>query len=369
MQADLDTIRKALSDDLMVVMIRVGLIAFVLVMCFRIFAPFASVMLWALILAVALYPLQRGLVQRFGGRPGKVATGLVLVGLLLIGVPTVMLGSSLADHMQGTYDAFKNNQVTVPQPNPSVAEWPLIGTQVHAAWQAAATDLPAFIKEHQPQFAHFTKWLVQTAASTAGGIFLFLGSLIIAGIMMAYGESGSRAMLRIASSLAGPAKGAELHKLSTATIRSVATGVIGVAFIQALLLGVGFLMAGIPWAGLWALVILLFGIMQLPVAIVSLPAIAYLWFGGDGSTLSNTLFSVYLLLAGLVDNVLKPLLLGRGVDVPMPVILLGAIGGMVSAGMLGLFIGAALLAAGYVIFMDWVEQSGPESDAPAQPAG
>ena len=173
-------------------------------------------------------------------------------------------------------------------------------------------------------------------------------------------------MLRIISRLAGTAKGPQLHSLSTATIRSVATGVIGVAFIQALLLGIGFMIAGIPAAGVLVLIVMLVGIMQLPALIVSLPAIAYMWWAGDASTTANIVFTVYLLVAGMADNVLKPMLLGRGVDVPMPVVLLGALGGMVSGGIIGLFIGAVFLAVGYEVFMGWVDQ-GQES-APARAA-
>jgi predicted PurR-regulated permease PerM len=203
----------------------------------------------------------------------------------------------------------------------------------------------------------------------------FLGSLVIAGIMLAYGESGSAAMLAIIRRFTGPEKATEMHKLSTATIRSVATGVIGVAFIQALLLGVGFIAAGIPMAGILAVVVLLFGIAQLPAAVISLPAIAYLWWSGD-STMMNVVWTVYLLVAGMADNVLKPLLLGRGVDAPMPIILLGALGGMVSAGLIGLFLGAVLLALGYQLFMAWVSDDQPDEsgagsadDGGAQPAG
>lgn len=171
---------------------------------------------------------------------------------------------------------------------------------------------------------------------------------------MAYGESGSQVMRRVFSRLGGPINGPRLYSLSSATVRSVATGVIGVAFIQALLLGIGFIVAGIPGAGVWAVVVLLLGILQLPAALVSLPAIAYLWWLGDASTALNILFTVYLLVAGLADNVLKPLLLGRGVDVPMPVVLLGALGGMIIGGIIGLFVGAVLLAVGYQVFMAWV---------------
>ncbi len=120
------------------------------------------------------------------------------------------------------------------------------------------------------------------------------------------GESGNLVMQRIFSRLAGPEKGAQLHNLATAAIRSVAIGVIGVAFIQALLLGIGFIVAGVPAAGLLALIVAMLGIVQLPAAIVSLPAITYLWWLGDASTTANIFYTLYLVAAGFVDNVLKP---------------------------------------------------------------
>jgi len=374
MQLDNTLFRKLLSKDLMDVMIRLGIIAFLAVLCFRVFAPFLGLVLWALILAVALYPLHRSVAKRLGGRQGLAATLIVLVGVLLIGVPSVMLGSSFAEHVHNLHTTFENDGITIKQPDPAVAEWPIVGKKIYNVWSSAAQDLPAYLKTVQPQLLEFSKWLLSRVASTAGAILLFLGSLIVAGIMMAYGESGSLAMRRIISRLAGPDKGPSLHSLSTATIRSVATGVIGVAFIQALLLGIGFIWAGVPGAGVLAFIVLLFGIAQLPAAIVTLPVIAYIWWSGDSATM-NVVFSVYLLVAAMADNVLKPLLLGRGVDAPMPVILIGALGGMVTGGIIGLFVGAVLLAVGYQVFMGWVaegenaaaERAGTESPL-AQPA-
>ena len=357
MQLDDTTIRRLLSHDLTDVMIRIGLIALVVVLCVRIFAPFLGVMLWALILAVALYPLHQRLAAWLRGRQGPAATLLILIGLLLIGAPTVMLGGSFAGYVQDTFTAIETGSISISEPSPAIADWPLVGKEIHAAWSAAAADLPQFVREHREQIEGLSKRAISAAASTLGSVLLFLVSLIIAGIMMAYGESGSMAMRRILSRLTGPARGPRLHRLSTATIRSVATGVIGVAFIQALLLGSGFVLAGIPAAGVLAVIVLLLGIAQLPAALVFLPAIAWLWMSGDGSTTSNIVFTAYLVLAGLADNVLKPLLLGRGVDAPMPVVLLGAIGGMVSAGIIGLFIGAVVLAIGYQVFMEWVNEA------------
>jgi predicted PurR-regulated permease PerM len=203
---------------------------------------------------------------------------------------------------------------------------------------------------------------VKAAASTAGSVAMYLAALIISGIMMAYGEAGSQALQRIFSRMTDADRGPRLQRLSTATVRSVASGVIGVAFIQALLLGVGFLMAGIPAAGVLSFVVMMIGILQLPALLISLPAIGYLWWMGDGSTTANIVWTVYLVIAGMADNVLKPLLLGRGVEAPMPVILIGALGGMVWSGIIGLFVGAVLLAIGYQLFMEWV-------DNPVDPTG
>ena len=343
------------SKEMVDVLIRVGVLAVLVVWISRVIDPFVSLLLWALILAVTLYPLHQMLAQRIGGRQGRAATLLVLAGLLLIGVPTVMLGSSFAGQVHDVHTAFREGEVSIEPPAASVAEWPVVGEQVYEAWSEAASDLPAFLEELQPQLGNFSKFLLAQAASTAGAVALFLVSLIVAGIMMAYGRSGSDAMLRILRRLTGETKGPRIHKLATATTRSVASGVLGVAFIQAILLGLGFLWAGIPGAGILAIVALVLGIAQVPMPVLTLPVIGYIWWAGETS-LGLILVTIYLVLATLVDNVLKPMLLGRGVDAPMPVILLGAIGGMVAAGIIGLFIGAVVLAVGYQIFMAWVDE-------------
>lgn len=367
MQPDDSTVLNLLSANFTEGVIRLSLIALLAVLCVRVFAPFANLMLWALILAVALYPLHQRLARWLGGRQKWSATLVVVTGLLLIGVPTVMLGNSFARQVHKAYTAFENNTVSISSPDPAVADWPLVGERIYSAWSAAADNLPEFLQENQAQIKTVAKRAFLAAASTAGSVMLFLGSLIIAGVIMAYGESGSGVMQRICNRVAGARRGPRLLSLSTATIRSVASGVIGVAFIQALLLGIGFIMAGIPAAGVLALVVLIIGIVQLPAVIISLPAIIYLWWAGDASTTSNIFYTTYLVLAGTADNVLKPLLLGRGVEAPMPIILMGALGGMVSGGIIGLFTGAVLLAVAYQIFMAWINQA--EAVAEPLPTG
>ena len=354
-------LRQLLSQDMLDVLVKVGLIAMMAVVCFRIFAPFMNLLLWGLILGVALYPLQQKIAGGAEGKQGRAATMLVLGTILLIGAPTIMIASSFATHIYDVVEAFRTNQVSVPVPSESVAEWPIIGERIYAAWSAAAADLPAYLETLQPQLGELSGFVLSSAAGAMGNVLFFIGALAVAGIMMAFGQSGGAATERILSKLTSVRHGPRLHQLITATIRSVATGVIGVAFIQAILLGIGFVLAGIPAAGLLAIVVMIVGIIQLPAALISLPAIGYIWWAG-GDTTMNIVWTIYLLIAGMADNVLKPMLLGRGVEAPMPVILIGALGGMVSAGIVGLFIGAVALAVGYQLFMDWVNQPDPEVD-------
>jgi predicted PurR-regulated permease PerM len=347
-------LRRLLSDDLLDAVIRIALIAFLLFACFRIFAPFKNLLLWGSILAVALYPFHRWVAARLGGREGLAATLIVFTSFLLLGLPTVVLSSLFAGQMHAGYESFAADSVIIAPPDPSVAAWPVIGERLFAVWSAAATDLRAFLETLQPQLGDIVRRVLSAAAGAMGDVMLFLASLAVGGIMMAYGEPGGRAAGRILDRLAGHVNGPRMHRLVTATIRSVAVGVIGVAFVQALLLGVGFALAGIPAAGLLTLVAMLLGIAQVPTLIVSLPAIVYLWWVGDASIASNVAWSIYLLVAGMCDNALKPLLLGRGVDSPMPVILIGVVGGMITAGMVGLFLGPVLLAVAYQLLMSWI---------------
>lgn len=367
MRTDEASRRQLMNRDLIEALVRIGLIVFLVVMCVRIFAPFANLVIWGLILAIALAPVHQRLARRLGGRQGRASTLLVVIILLLLGVPTVVLGIAFADHLHGIYSAFTDQTLAIPPPRPAVAEWPLVGERLYSAWQAAANNFPALLEENQELLRDMGRKVLGAATNTAGSLLGLFAALIIGAVMMAYAEPGSRALERIFSRVTDPVRGPQLQRLATATVRSVAIGVIGVAFIQALLLGVGFLLAGIPAAGVLALIVLFTGILQLPALLISLPVVGYLWWLGDGSTTMNIVFTIYLILAGMIDNVLKPLLLGRGVDAPMLIVLLGAIGGMLTGGLVGLFIGGVLLAVSYRLFMEWVEtDEHSTTPAPAQ---
>lgn len=341
---------KNVSD----IIIQTGMAAVLVVLCFHIFSPFLHLMVWALILAIALYPLQKRWTKRLGNRPRNASIALVLLTALLIGGPLTLVTTSLVSDLEGTQEIVEGQAFEIPAPKDSVKDWPFIGEKVYTVWTEAAEDLPQFQKTYEAQLTALSKKIVGLAVSAASAAGLFMAAMVVAGIMMAFGESGERAMHRIFRRFLGPVKGPEQLKLTVATVRSVGMGVIGVAFFQSLLFGVGCVLAGIPFPGIIAVIVLLTGIVQFPAAIFGIPAVIYIWSGGDASVTVNIALTIYFLIASLSDNVLKPMMLGRGVDAPLPVILIGALGGMMTAGFVGLFLGAVLLAVGYQIFMDWV---------------
>ncbi|MGG5817599.1 AI-2E family transporter [Falsiroseomonas sp. HW251] len=336
------------------VLIRAGLILAMVMLCYQVFSPFLALMAWALILAVTLYPLQQAIAGRIGGRKGLASTLLVLLAILLIVAPTALLMSSLGDSVQHVITGVQTNSLAIPPPPDSLATWPVVGSRAHAVWAQAYADLPALVRTLQPKIGELAAAALGFIASIGGGMLQLLASFAIAGVIMAFGEAGGRASQAIFARLAGEARGPALVALSVATIRAVALGVVGVAFIQAIIVGLCMLVAGVPLAGVLALIVLVLGIAQVPAVIVTLPAIAYIWLSGAYESVPAIAYTVLLLVAGMTDNVLKPLLLGRGVDAPMPIILLGALGGMATGGILGMFVGATLLALGYQIFMGWV---------------
>jgi len=356
-----------MSTRLLDVLIRAALLGLLAVLCYVVFAPFLTLMAWAVILAITLYPLHRSLARRVGGRQGLAATILVVCGVLLIITPTALLLNSFGSSVHDFVGAVQQNTLKVPAPRERIREWPFVGERVYDFWSRAHTDLPGLVESMQPKIGELARKALAIVASIGLGLLQFLASFIIAGILMAYGEAGTRGSRAIFERFIGGHRGQSFAGLATATIRAVAQGVIGIAFVQALLVGLALLVAGIPWAGVLAAITLVLSIVQIPALIVILPAIAYIWASGNYGSGAAIAYTVILLISGMADNVLKPIMLGRGVDAPMPVILLGALGGLATRGILGMFVGATLLALGYQIFMGWVaanpDAAGGSSDA------
>ena len=333
--------------------IRIGLMAGLVWWCFRIVSPFVMPVLWAIIFAVALFPVFRWLKSKLGGRGGLAATVLTLVALALLIVPIVMLSTSTIESVQTLTRGIQDRTLTVPPPPEGVAEWPVVGEQLSLAWAQAADNLQDFLGKYRDQLQPIWGWVAAQAAGAGAAALLFFLAIIIAGLLMAKADGAVSAANSLAIRLAGE-DGAAMVSTAGATIRSVVQGVLGVAVIQSLLAGVGMLVVGVPGAGLWAGLVLILAVIQLPPILVMGPVIFYVFT--SASTVTAVLFLIFGLIVSVSDAFLKPLFLGRGVEVPMPVILIGAIGGMMMSGVVGLFVGAVVLALGYQLTIAWVRR-------------
>src|SRR5436309_8508435 len=262
---------RRVSSRLLDVLIRTGLIAVLAALCYVVFAPFLTLMVWALILAVTLYPLHRALARRIGGKQGLAATTVVIAGVLLVIIPTALLMNSFGSSIHDVVSAVQHNTLQIPAPREGIRDWPIVGQRVYDSWSKAHTDLPGLVQSMQPKIGELARTALSIVANIGLAVLQFLASFIVAGIVMAYGEAGARGSRAIFERIIGGGRGESFARLSTATIRAVAQGVIGIAFVQALLVGLALLVAHVPWAGVLAAVTLVLSIAQVPALIVILP--------------------------------------------------------------------------------------------------
>jgi predicted PurR-regulated permease PerM len=344
--------------------IRIGLLALLVLWCFNIVKPFIMPVLWGSIFAVALYPLFLKLQSMFGGREKLMATLMTLVALALLITPTVLLSQSLIESAHTLSEEIAAGTLKIPPPSEKVKDWPFVGKKVHKTWSQASTNLSAALEKFKPQLEEAGKKLLAVAAGVGGGVIQFVISIIIAGVLLVYARSGSRAVESIVGRVMGKERGKEFVDITGATIRSVAQGVLGVALIQSVLASIGLILMDVPYTGLWALLVLLLAIIQLPTILILGPIIVYVFSVAE--TVPAVVFMIWSIIVGVSDSFLKPLFLGRGMDIPMLVILVGAIGGMILSGMIGLFVGAVVLAVGYKLLLAWLAQNdeSAEEEAP-----
>lgn len=342
-----------INQQVIDIAIKLGAVALLIGWCFAILRPFILIVMWGAILAVALKPLHNKLTRIVKGKANIASTIIALVGITIIVVPSVNLSSSSIDSAQHLYNGIEQGTLKIPQANKSVKEWPIIGEQSFALWQAASEDIQELAGQYSEQIKSLSASLLSAVAGLGGDILQFIVSLIIAVVFMSKAESSQQGIQRLMTRLMGD-NGQRTIDTTIATIRSVATGVLGVAVIQSLLSGIGLLIAGIPGAGIWAIVVLILAIAQLPPILILGPIAAYYFSVAD--TTPAIIFLIFSIIVSSSDAFLKPLFLGRGMDIPMLVILLGAIGGMLLSGIIGLFVGAVVLALGYQLMMDWLSQ-------------
>ena len=356
---------KTLIARTMEATIHVGIVMLLLFWCFRIAQPFIQIFVWGIIIAIAVFPAYRWLNSVLRGRKKLAAALVTLLLLVIIVVPCVMFALSLVETAQKLSADFVGGSLRIPSPPESIKSWPVIGQTLHGFWHLSSENLTAALGQIAPYLKSLGLWLLNTAAGAGFGIVSFVISILIAGILLANGARGAQVAKAIAVRLAGE-RGADLVELSRATVRSVARGILGVALIQAILAGLGCLVVGVPGAGLWALVVLILAVVQLPTFIILAPIVIYVFY--TTGTVPAVLFAIWNLLVGGCDSFLKPLLMGRGVDVPMLVVFIGAIGGFILNGIIGLFLGAIILSLGFKLFELWLNVNAEEKETSGNPS-
>lgn len=334
--------------------IKIAMTLLLFTWCFYIVQPFIVPLVWALIITVSIFPVYNRLLILLRGRQKLTAALISLSLLLIIVVPCVVLGGTLANSVEGLARQLSNGTFTIPLPTEKVASWPLVGESLYKYWTLIATKPMDAMQPIVPQIKMLGQWLITSGFSLTVSILQLVVAIIISGVLLANAEEGHRLALAISKRFVG-AKGEEFERMSKTTIRSIAIGVLGVALIQSLLVGLGFIVADVPAAAVLTLICFFLAVIQVGPGLIVIPVTIYVFSCHD--TLFSLIYLVWAVFAGLIDNVLKPLLMGRGSSLPMVIIFIGAIGGMMFSGIIGLFIGAVVLALGYELFRAWVFES------------
>jgi predicted PurR-regulated permease PerM len=354
------------GEDVVQIAIRLGLLAFLIYWSFVLLRPFIPILAWAVVLAVALNPVYDWLTAHLGGRPRIAACIVTIVVLAVFLGPAAWLGIGLVDGLRNISDQLTSGDVAIPAPPDGVRDWPLIGVPLHDVWKKASENLAVAFRQLAPHLKPLAGPILAIAGSVGTGTLKFLASVVIAGFLLPSGPrlvAASRAMLtRIV-----PQRSADFLALAGATIRTVSQGVIGVAVVQSLLAGVGLKIAGVPHAGVLAFAVLVLGIVQIGSAPILLPVIIWVWTVKDVG--AAVLITIYLLLVGLSDNALKPLLMGRGLSTPVLVIFMGVLGGTLAHGIVGLFVGPIILAVAWELLMAWGRDEPEGPLAPGEKTG
>ncbi|TVZ41204.1 putative PurR-regulated permease PerM [Alteromonadaceae bacterium 2753L.S.0a.02] len=333
--------------------VRIAIVLMLLVWCFDILKPFILPLVWGIIIAVASHKLFIGLCNKLGGRTALAAVVYTLAGLALIILPAAILSSTLFSGLENLSSEMQAGRLIIPPPPQGVSDWPVIGEKLYAVWLLFSENLDQAFEKFAPQITAVGNWTFERMKNAGSGILQFIISIIIAGVLQAKAQAGQKFIHDLVVRLAGDS-GITYCDLAGRLIQSVTQGILGVAIIQAILAGIGFSIAGVPAAGLWAFVVLFLAVIQVGPMIVILPLAIYMM--GEMSTLPGIVFLVYCIAVAMLDNFLKPMLLSRGIDAPMVVVFLGAIGGFISMGILGLFIGAIVLVLGWVLLIAWIHE-------------
>src|ERR1700722_3849609 len=349
------------GDEIILLAIRLALLIFLLYWSFVLVRPFIPVLAWSMVLTVALYPAYNWLSVHLGDRPKLAATIITVINLAIIIGPVTWIGFGLIDGLQDLAGQLDAGTLAVPSPPDGVKDWPIVGPQVYSLWDQAATNLGAVLREITPYLKPLAGPVLAFAGSAGMGTLKFILSVALSGFLFLYGPRFVAAIRRAQARLMVQ-RSQDFVALAGVTIRTVSQGVIGAAVLQSLLAGIGLKLAGVPHAGLLAFAVLVLAILQIGSAIVIFPVIIWIWATKDFSVALP--LTIYLLIVGLADNILKPMLMGRGLSTPMLVIFVGVLGGMLAHGIVGLFIGPIILAVAWELMTAWIREDQADAILP-----
>ncbi|MBA4318753.1 MAG: hypothetical protein C0412_10160 [Flavobacterium sp.] len=332
-------------------LIRLGVLSLLLMWCFDILKPFVLILVWAIVIAIAIYPVHKFFVKIFRGRKILAVIVLTLFMLSVIIIPSGLIMYSLFEGVNHFRELFKAGEHLIPPPGGNTANWPVIAKPIVDFWQLASDNLQDAVLKYSDQIKEYGSILLLALAGFSKGILSFIVSIIIAGVLLIYSDSSEVVTKKIFKKLVG-AHNENFTSIIVLTIRNVVKGILGVAIIQTTMAALGFFIAGVPFAGLWTILCLILSIIQVGVGPIAIPVAIYMFSVSDTTT--SVSLAIWLGITLLADNVLKPILLGRNAPAPMLVIFLGAIGGFIYNGFIGLFLGAIVLTIGYKLFMMWL---------------
>jgi len=346
------------GDEIIQLAVRLALLVFLVFWSFVLVRPFIPILLWGIVLTVALYPVYAWLSLHLGDRPKLAAATITAIILAIIIGPVAWLGFGLVDGLQTLASQLGAGTFAIPSPPESVKGWPAVGTYVYGFWEQASTNLSALLRQFAPYLKQMAGPVLAFAGSAGFGTLQFVAAVALSGFLFHYGPRLVAAVRRIQARLVAR-RSQDFVTLAGLTISSVAQGVIGVAVLQALLAGIGLKLADVPYAGVLALAVLILAILQIGSAVVLIPVI--IWICATKDFAVSVPLTIYLLIVGFADNILKPMLMGRGLNTPMIVIFIGVLGGMLAHGMLGLFVGPIILAVTWELITAWIGEERTEA--------
>jgi predicted PurR-regulated permease PerM len=351
--------RDRVMTDWIELTVRLCALGFLLYLSFVLIHPFLTIAIWSVILTVALYPLYLWIVDLLGGRRRLAAALLTLLSILIVIGPATWLVLGLIDSVRTLSERFDLSMLAPPPPPEAVKSWPIIGDSIYEFWGLASTNLQAALADLAPYLKPFGSSLLQVAANAGTGAIKFFIAIIVAGFLYSPAPALLN-VIRMFSRRLSSHRGEEFVQLAGATIRAVSRGVIGISALQALLAGVGLIAAGIHGVSLITSAVLILGIIQIGPSVVLIPLIIWSWTMMETTTATALLFTAYMLPVSLLDNVLRPLVMGHGLETPILVILIGVIGGTIAFGLTGLFLGPIILAVIWELLIVWVREESEE---------